>query len=88
MGHCPPDLLYDQALDTAKRLYQPILRAFPKSVDWNMIQVCSQEPNEPMHNYYSWLQIVFRENSGLLLNVKSMGVAFNSMVMNGLNRDL
>lgn len=41
-----------------------------------------------MTNYYSWVQTVFRENSGLLLNVEPMGIAFSSVVVNGLNRDL
>lgn len=41
-----------------------------------------------MHDYYSWLQVVFQENSGLPMDVESTQVAFNSMFINGLNQDL
>ena len=41
-----------------------------------------------MHDYYSRLQIIFKENSGLPMDVESTWVAFNSMFINELNWDL
>ena len=63
-----------------------ITRAFPKSFDWNKAQACTQKPSEPVHGYHSWLLIVFKENSGLPLNVESTWVAF--MFINALNQNL
>lgn len=40
-----------------------------------------------MYDYYSLLQIVFKENSGFLMDVESTQVAFNSMFIKGLNWD-
>lgn len=51
--------------------------AFPKSVDWNKIQAYTQKPVESIHDYYNRLQIVFKENSGLPLDVEFNQVAFN-----------
>ena len=42
---------------------------------------------ESVHDYYDQLQIAFRESSGLAMGVKSIWVAFNCMVINGLNQD-
>ena len=42
---------------------------------------------KPVHNHCSCLQTVFKENSGLLLDVESAWVAFNSVFINGLNGD-
>ena len=47
-----------------------------------------KKPDEPAHDYYNQLQIVFKENSGLPLNVESTQVAINSMFINILNQDL
>ena len=41
---------------------------------------------EHLHDYYNLLQIIFKENSGLPLDVDSTRVAFNSMFINGLNQ--
>lgn len=83
----PPLLLYDQACAIARRLHLAIPRAFPKSVDWNKIQACTQKPAKSVHDYHSRLHSVFRENSGLPINVESSMVGFKSVFINGLNRD-
>ena len=61
--------------------------AFPKPVDWNKIQACTQKSGESAHGYYNQLQIVFKGNSGFPSHVDSTWGAFNSMFTNGLNRD-
>lgn len=42
------------------------------------------EPAKSVHDYYSRLQIVFKENSGLPIDVESIQLAFNSIFINGL----
>ena len=44
--------------------------------------------SETMHDYYNHIQIVFKENSGLLIDVESTQIAFNSMFIKGQNWDL
>lgn len=57
-----PILLYDQV--------QKFPRPSPKP-DWNKIQAYIQKTSDPMHNYFCQLQIVFKENSGLSMDVES-----------------
>jgi len=38
-----------------------------------------QKSDESVHDYYNWFQIIFKEKSGLLPDVDSMWVAFNSV---------
>lgn len=59
--------------------------AFPKPVDWNRIQACTQKSDDPIHDYYNQLQIVLKENSTLLSDVDSTWVSINPMFINGLN---
>ena len=65
----------------ARNLYRATTEDFPKPVDWNKIHVCTQKPDEPVHNYDP-LQIVFKENSGLPLDARSTQGALNSMFTN------
>ena len=44
--------------------------------------------NLSMEDYNSWLQIVFKENSGLPLNIESTWAVFNSVFINGPSWDL
>ena len=67
----PTNLLCDHAQAIARQLHGAIPRAFSKSVDWNEIQPCTQNSNEPVHDYYNWLQIIFKENLGLPSDVDS-----------------
>ena len=57
--------MYDQAQAIARQLPRAMPRAFPKPTDWNATQARAQKPDEPVHDYYNRLQIVFKENSGL-----------------------
>ena len=59
-----------------------------KLVDGNKIQTCTQKSDEPAQGYYNQLDSLFKENSGLPSEVDSVWVAFNSMLINGLNWDL
>ena len=52
-GDQPTNLLYDQAWAIPKRHHHTIPRAFPKTVDWNKIQACTQKSDEHVHNYYN-----------------------------------
>lgn len=56
---------------------------FFKSVDGNKIQA-----DEPVHEYYDGLQIVFNENSDIPSDVHSTWVVLHSMFINRLNWDL
>ena len=38
--------------------YQAIPRAFPKTLEWYKIQVCTQKYDKPGYELYVWLQIV------------------------------
>ena len=53
----------------AENLHQATAAAFPKSVNGNKIQACTQKSDEPVHNYCNWVQIIFKENSGLPADV-------------------
>lgn len=44
--------------------------------------------NLSVHNYYNRLQVVFKENSDLPSDVDSTRVTFNSLFINGLNKNL
>ena len=61
---------------------------FPKPVDGNKIQVFTQKSDEPVHDYYNWLHIVFKENSGLPSDVETTEIPLISILTNGLNQDL
>lgn len=65
-----------------------VSQAFPESIDWNEIQVCTQNSDEPIYDYYHRLQVVFKENYWLPLDVDSTKVAFKFMFVNGSNHDL
>lgn len=73
-----------------QKLHLAILRAFPKPGVWYtpQIQACTQKPDESVHDYRSKLQTVFWENSGHPIDIQSTRVAFNSMFVSDLNRDL
>ena len=45
-----------------QKLDEAIPLAFPKPVDGDKIQACTQRTNEPMHDNYNRLKIVFKEN--------------------------
>lgn len=60
----------------------------PNTVDWNKIQAFTEKSTKSVHNCYSQHQIVFKENSSLPMDVKSTWIAFKSMLINRLNRDL
>ena len=62
--------------------------AFPKPLDWNKIYTCTQKPSEPVHDYSKQFQIVFKESSGLPMDVKYIQVDFRSMFTNRLNQNL
>ena len=79
----PAASLHDQAWGIARWLHLAIPRAFPKPVDWNKIQAFTENPSEPMDDYYSQLQT---ENSGLFVNVESTWEDF--MFIDRLNGDL
>lgn len=32
-------------------LHRAMTGAFPEPVDWNELRACTQEPDEPVHNY-------------------------------------
>ena len=81
----PAILLYDQARPIPRQLHQAVPRVSPKPVDWNKTQVYTQKSDETVHDYYNQLQVIFKENSGLPLDVDSTQVVFNSMFINGLN---
>ena len=68
-----------------RQFHQVISMAFPKPVDWNRIQACTQKSDDPIHDYYNQLQIVLKENSTLLSDVDSTWVSINPMFINGLN---
>ena len=53
LGDLPIDLLYDQSQAIARQLHLAIPRAFPKPVEWNKIQTCTQTPDEPVHDCYN-----------------------------------
>lgn len=72
----------------ARVLHEAVPRAFPKAIDWNKIQACTQKPNEFVHNYYNRLQTVFKENPGIPLSEDSTKVGFNSVFVSGLNQAL
>ena len=84
-GNQPTTLLYYQAWAIATGLHWAIPRAFPKPVDWNRIQACTQKSDETVHDCYSWLQIIFKENSDFPSDVDSTQVGFSSMFISGLN---
>lgn len=42
---------------------------------------------ECVHDYHSRLRIVFKENSGLPIDINFARVSFKSMFINGLNRE-
>lgn len=75
---------WQNAKTFARDLHQAITVVFPKTVDWNKIQACSQKSDEPVNDYYNQRQIVFKESSCLSSDVDSTQVAFNSMFINGL----
>lgn len=52
------------------------------------VRLASRSLMSSWHDYYSQFQIVFKENSGLRLDVESTRLAFNSMFINRLNWDL
>ena len=51
------------------------------------MQAYTQYPNESVHDYSNWLQIVFKENPGLLSDVNPTQAGFNSMFISGLKQD-
>ena len=81
----PPTLLYDQACTTAKRYILTFWGLLSKLVSWNKIQACTQKPAKYVQDYYSRLQIVFKQNSGLPIDTESTKVAFNLMLTDHLN---
>lgn len=82
-GDDSTSFLYHQAI--AKCLQQAIRRAFPKPVDWNKIQACSQKPEETSQDHYNQLQIAFKENSDFPSDVEFTWVAFSCVFISGLN---
>ena len=52
------------------------------------VKGCIQKPAEPFHDYYNNLQTISKGNSGLPIAVESSQVAFNSVCINGLHKDL
>ena len=50
LGNKPPNLLYDQT----RQVHWAVLRALPK------LELCMQKHNESIHDYYNWLQIIFK----------------------------
>lgn len=40
-------------------LHRAITVAFSKTADWKKIQTCTQKSHEPVHDYYSQIQIDF-----------------------------
>lgn len=60
-------------------LHWAITAAFP-----NKIQACTQKPDEPVHDYYNQLQIIFKENSYLTVHAESTQVAFHFMFISKL----
>ena len=46
---------------------------------WEKIQAYIQKPDTPVHEYYNWHQIIFRENFGLPLDTDFSQVAYNSV---------
>lgn len=78
-----PVLLRDRAQQSLTDFpWQPL--GFPKTC-WFKIQACTQKPREPVRDDYHQLQIIFKENSGLPMDVESIQVAFNSVFRNRLN---
>lgn len=65
-GNQPTTLLHYQAWAIAKILHWAVPRTFPKPVDWNRIQTCTEKSDETVHDCCNWLQITFKENSGFL----------------------
>lgn len=61
----------------AGNLHRAVTAAFPKPVDWNKVQACTQKPDEPDRNYYNQLQTVSKEDSGPPLEAESTWEAFN-----------
>ena len=84
----PTNLLYDQAQAINKWLHWAIPRAFPKPVDWNKIQACTQKSDEPVYDSYNRFHIIFKANSGLSSDVDSTHVACNSMFSNRLTQNI
>ena len=70
-----------------KTLHRATAAAFPKSVAGNKIQACTQKSDEPVHEYYNGLQIIFIENSDIPSDIHSAQVALKSMFINRLNGD-
>lgn len=60
----------------AENPHREIAAAFPKPVNWNKIQACTQKSDEPVGENYNQFQIVFKENAGLLLAGGSSGGHF------------
>ena len=77
----PANLLYDQSQAIARWLHWTICRAFPKSVDWNKIQTYTQKSDKSAHEYYNWLQNVFKWNSHLPSNVESIWAVFKFLLL-------
>lgn len=67
---------------TAKALQDAIPHIFPKVIDWNKIHTWTQKLDKPVYDCYNKFQIVFKEKSGLPLDVDSIQMAFNSMFAN------
>ena len=67
----------------AKTLHEAILCIFPKATDWNKIHTCTQNLGKPVYDCYNKFQIVFKENSGLPLDVDSTPMACNYLFANG-----
>lgn len=79
---------WEEARELTQKLHQTIPKAFPMSIDGRKIQTCSQKSDESAHDNYNTFQVVFKENSGFPSDVDSTWVTFNSLFVNGLNRNL
>lgn len=79
---------WEEARELARKLHRAIPEAFPRFIDWSKIHTCSQSTDESVRDYYNRFQVVFKENSGLPSDIDSTCVSFNSLFVNGLNKNL
>ena len=52
-GDQSANVLYNQVWAIARQLHQAVPRTFPKPIDWNKIQACTQKSDESVHVYYN-----------------------------------
>lgn len=77
----PTLLTYDQAWEIASQCYEAIHSTFLKTTHLNKCSL-NTKPDKLVHDFYNWLQIVFREKSRLPSEVDFTPAA------NDLNRDI